>query len=562
MAEYVSADDYIPDRAHSSQGIMRAIKAAADTGAREVRLSRGSYYLTEFTVIETLSIAHDDGCGDIHTKECHLHLEQLHDITLKGAVTSGGEPATRLIGCHWPQEGEMLKTQYLLPSIIWADGCRNLKLQNLDFSRMPETASAGVITGNQSDVITVEVFEGLPCDDQMAAYCMNRFDLTRGSLLGASVTYGFGFENRFRKTGGRTLELQSSLIAGQVHVGEGLSWHQSGRTDFQLFFGGCTNLSFDNVRIRNTNGFAVLTENCEDIGAHRLVIKPWGAQLFAGPRDGWKIYRCTGRIKLEKCHIEGVRMDGQNIHTNFLTVEEIRDHRTLVCSCKYAPIPLRGGTDLIYYQAVAEQRLKLKDWRVLETHQEAEIQSSDPTAGKVAGQSNRVTRYLLELEQEIPGTLGKGTLLDAMCWLPAEYRCRSSTFCNIAGAGHLLRCRHVLIEDCIYENIMNAGILIGAELDTHREGSHGFDITITGCRFINCGFKPRYGQYGMAGIAVKSQGFDAPLNRNIRITGNHFINCGRGIEIRTAAGVTLKENRFQQVNQTIITENSADVVSD
>ena len=554
MTEYILADDYITDRSDCSKGILRAVGAAVEKGIGEVRFLEGSYQLKDFTVIDTLSIAHDDGCGDIHTKECHLYLEQVHGLTLKGAIDPDGEPATRFAGCHQLlTEGEP-KVQFLLPSIIWAKDCSHLTIENIALSREPETASSGVITDIREDLVEVEVFDGLPCYDGMAAYCMNRFDLGSGSLTGSSVTYGFGFDTRFHKTGERTLQIRSRLIASQVQTGEGLSWHQSGRTDFQLFFGGCTDLTFKNVRIRNTSGFGILTENCQNIMADKLVIKPAGRQLFAGPRDGWKVYRCTGMVKLQDCHIEGVRMDGQNVHTNFLTVEEIRGQRALLCSCKYAPIPLSTGTELLYYRGAEEQRLQLKAWSIAGSSWEDGVQSADPSAGKAVGNTNRVTRYLLELECELPDELKPGALLDALCWLPTEYQCISSTFRNIAGAGHLLRCRNVMIKDCTYENIMNAGILIGAELDTHREGGHGANITIEGCWFVNCGFKPRYGFCGMGGVAVRSQGFDAPVNHDIRICNNHFLNCDKGIEIRTVRDIQIENNRFSRVRKPIDTD--------
>lgn len=555
MEGYILADDFIETRVDCTEGILKAIREAKKQGIKEVRFSRGVYQLKGFTVLNTLSAAHDDGCGDIREKECHLLLEGIKNLTLRGEISASGEPDTVITGCHEPLENGIAQTQFLLPSIIWAKRCSNLTIKNLAFSREPETASAGVVKGISNGRIEVEVYQGLPCYDQMGAYCMNRLDGDTGALSSASLTYGFGYEERFQKTGDRTLILEDLQISSQLQPGDRISWHQSGRTDFQLFFGSCLNLQFDNIRIYNTNSFGILTENCRDINAQALVMKPRGNQLFTGPRDGWKIYRCTGKIKLDHCHIEGVRMDGQNIHSNFLIMENKIDDKTMVVNCKYAPIPLEEGSKVVFYLESGEKELTLVSWRIAGAFYETGRQSEDETSGAAhVGKENRITKYRLEFEQEIPKEVRPGVLLDALCWLPERYECYNSTFQNIAGAGHLIRCGHVTIKNCKYVNMMNAGILIGAELDTHRESSHGAYITIEGCEFINCGFKPRYGEFGMGGIAVKSQGFHHRCNHDIDIIHNQFIHCSQGIEIRDAKNVTLEENEFIEVVQKLLSE--------
>ena len=65
------------------------------------------------------------------------------------------------------------------------------------------------------------------------------------------------------------------------------------------------------------------------------MIKPEGNQFFTGPRDGWKIYRCTGDVRIENCVTEGVRMDGQNVHSNFLIAEKIISDKEILAVCSY-----------------------------------------------------------------------------------------------------------------------------------------------------------------------------------------------------------------------------------
>lgn len=548
----IRVDDFVPDRSDASRGIHEALDYACEHGVKELLFGEGTYYLQEFVTIITDSIAHDDGCGDICEKECHLVVRGLSGVSLVGTVLEDGRPGTVLAG----ESREVPDT--LLPSILWVESSKGMTLRNLAFTRDPETASAGIVRSVLEDTVQVEVLPGLPCHDGMGAYCMNRFDEEERSLVGVSLTYGFGFDTRFRKVGRNLLELTDRSVARAVSLGDGLSWHQSGRTDFQLFFGNCQGLVFDNVRVYNTNSFAILTENCRDITATKLVLKPRGNQFFTGPRDGWKIYRCTGKISLQECHIEGVRMDGQNVHSNFMTVEEVIDSRKVMCSCRYVPIPLTSGTVMEIYDGTRIMEHVIAAWQVVGREAIRSVDSLPDSAGPaVPGRPNLSTRYLVEFEESMENFVGKGTLMTPRCWEPESYICRDSSFLNIAGAGQLLRVGDVVIEGCSYRNIMNAGILMGAERDVHGEGGHAVNVVISGCVFDNCGFKPRYGSLGGACVAVKSQGFHEPLNRHIRIEGNRFKNSAVALEVRDAGDVLIRDNIYENIEVSYLIEEES-----
>ncbi|MDF2473033.1 MAG: hypothetical protein K0R21_815 [Anaerocolumna sp.] len=547
--EYVNVDDYVLDKNNAAKGIRAAIQYAREHKKQEIIFGAGTYYLTDYVTIDTVSIAHDDGCGDIREKDCHLLLEDFDGITLKGRIAEDGSPMTILAGYN----SQIVQTQ--LPAILWVNSCVNLTLKNLAFTREPETASAGIVRAIEKDTIIVEVFEGLPCYDNMGAYCMNRFNLMDKSLLGASLTFGFGFDTRFIKIGDRQLSLTDSAIAGIVKVGDGLSWHQAGKTDFQLFLGNCTNLIFENIRVYNTNSFAVLTENCKNISADRLIIKPKGNQLFTGPRDGWKIYRCTGKILIDNCHTEGVRMDGQNIHSNFMIVQEVLSANSVLCTCKYAPIPLTDGYKMEFYDGNKIYENEIDHWEFVGGYSTQTIQSNNKTAGVAkVGTANHITLYQIQFKRPLENFIQKGCLMTPLCWEPNLYICKNSTFHNIAGAGHLLRCGEVTIEKCQYKNLMNAGILMGAEFDTHCEGGHAVNVKISECTFDNCGFKPRYGDFGCGCIAIKSQGFQEPLNQHILIEKNQFLNSKIALEIRDAQDVQIRNNYFDNITNRYIIE--------
>ena len=384
---FIEVDAFLDGRGDTA-AIREALAYAAARGIREVRFAAREYRLKEYETIETDSIAHDDGCGDIRRKDCHLTLSDAEGLSLVGEADAQGRPLTRLSG-HNPG-----RIQERMPSVLWAVGCRGLTLRNLSFTRKPACASAGVVRRIAEEEIEVEVFSGLPCEEEMGAYCMNAFDAKSRRLNRESLTFGFGFDKRFRRVGEGRLVLTDRELAKRLSVGEGLSWHQAGKTDFLLFFGGCEELTLENVRIAQTNGFGILTEGCRDIRAKRLEIRPQDGQFFTGPRDGWKIYRCRGRVSLENCHIEGVRMDGQNVHSNFMVVTGRREKGLVTAECKYAPIPLQEGARMRFYRGNGWETRTIGRWEVEPAGLRKSVQDTDATAGAAAaGSLNQTSRY-------------------------------------------------------------------------------------------------------------------------------------------------------------------------
>lgn len=531
-----------------AEAIEYAIKNEIDTIIFEPK----SYLLETYKNIKTHSIAHDDGCGIVDSKDCHIILKDIKNLTLRGQVNKEGEILTVLKGFN-PQI-----SQTRLPSIIWAENCTNLKIENIAFTRFPECAGAGVVDSVNGSLVTVKTFDGTSCFEGMGAYCMNKLDSETRSLNTESITYGFGIDDRWHRVQPNIFSIENEHIASSVKASDGLSWHQSGLTDFQMFFGNCNDLSFVNVRVINTNSFAILTENCKNIYANGLVIKPDSHQFFTGPRDGWKIYRCSGTILLDNCHIEGVRMDGQNVHSNFMVFRERLSDNCAVFSCKYAPITMENNTLFRIYNENETQLLKITDWSIIGNYQEEALDENLEGAAKaVVGTINNNTLYKLVFKEAIPNYVHKGTLGTPLSWEPEAYQCRNTTFLNIAGAGQLLRCGNTIIENCTYKNIMNAGILLGAELSTHCEGGHAINVRINKCVFDNCGFKARYGKRGKGCISIKSQGFDNTANKNITIENNKFLSSLRAVEICNAENVILKNNLYYNIEEEVMIDKAS-----
>ncbi|RAU94715.1 right-handed parallel beta-helix repeat-containing protein [Paenibacillus sp. YN15] len=503
------------DPADQAAALRAAIAYAAAHGKARVLLEAGRYSLHSFVV----------DSDEKHPGWCmrHLWLCGAQGLTLEGATDANGRPATVLAGCH---AGE--NEQYL-PAILWADRCAGLQLRNLAFTRDPVYSSAGVVVGRGEDYVVVDVFEGNPHKDGMACFCANRFDLQTKALLGESVTYGQGAEagavwRSIEGGEGRRLRLDSAMVAGQVKIGEGFSWHMGANTEFQVQLKECRDLILDNLHTSSSNGFAMQTECCRNVKASRIRFQPEGNLLFTAPRDAWKMYKCEGVFEIEHMYVEGVRMDGQNMHSTFLLVDRILDDRRLRLWAKWSYAPLRNGSTVSIFAGSEEYRNTIRSWRP-------------------DGQGENGHYYWVELAEpvnSIPFT--PAAHMVAACWEPESYTIRSSAFRNIAGCGHIVKHRQVTIEDVDYRNLMNPGILIGAEWTGFFEGGHPGQVTVRRCTFDNCGYTPRCGATG--GIGIRTEGLKGFYNKDIVIEDCTFWRVPVGVDVHHAENVRLTGNIF------------------
>lgn len=521
----IELSDYFDGRGDASEAILRALGDAKRMKADGLHIPAGVYELKAPIRHETDQSAHDAGAVQTGFKEVLILLEGFSDFTLCGDIGENGEPSTILAGMN------TLELQSMQPSILWCENCRNLTVKNLKFTRAPEFASAGRIEAVRDNRILVRVSEGNPCYDGMGTYCMNRFTPDGKRLNGESLSYGPGLNTTFRLVGERLLELESEKIAGRVEVGDMISWHQGSKTDFQCFFGEIDRLTLCNLRTANANGFAMIAFDVHNLTAERVVFKPEGNQLFCAPRDAWKLHKCSGKIEISGFYVEGVRMDGQNVHNNYLFVKRRLCESELLLEAENARTDFRIGSDIEFFRReslIGKARLK----------------SYEHISSLTEGGRN-LQIYKFSFDEPLGFEADEDTLALAGCFSPESYNCRDSEFRNVAGAGHLLRASHVHIERCRYTNMMNPGILLGAEFPTHHEGGNCEDIRIDDCEFDNCGFVARYGTIGCIGI--NSAGFETAVNHDIVITGCRFCNSAVGVDIHTARRVKISGCTYENI---------------
>ncbi len=509
-----------PGSDDSAEGIRRAIQDAIHNNINRIQFEEGTYYLKTTVKLDTEGMMHDADSLEFTDKDTYLAILGTKRLHLLGAVDEKGDPKTILSG-HNP--GQL---NAYLPSILWCEHNEQLTVSNIAFTRNPEFGSSGKVIGILGNRIWIEVTEGNHLAAEMGTYCINQFD-PELNLLGESLSYGKGLNTTIKHVRDRIVCLEDE-IATRVAVGNYLSWHQGARTDFQVYFYECNDLKLINVRTINANGFAMLAESCHNINADRVQFRPRESHRFVAPRDAWKLFKCTGSITMNHLYIEGVRMDGQNVQSNWLIVRELLSEYSARFYCKYTKKELIKNSAIEFYQDSKIERRQIKNWKIVRKEDIGYL-------------------YDITLTEPIPEYVRISDYCSAACWEPREYVCLNSKFVNIAGAGHLLRADHVTILNCLYKNTMNSAILLGAELSVHNEGGHATDVLIRGCEFDNSGFVKRYSSSEPACIGIDSAGFSEPCNKDIYIIGNTFRNSETAIFVRDAEKVYILNNKYDNI---------------
>lgn len=495
------------DHADDTQAINQAIAHLKATGKRHLVFDAGRYDLSEVG----------------------LKLIDLDDLIVEGQVDAQGKPATQLV-----RNNDFYAKNAKIGYLLETRNCNRLALRNLLFDNDPQYTTAGQVVSVTDDAVTVKIFDGLPRIDGVGAYCMNAWDMTTRRLKHQpSLTFGHDVTNNrdelswhtMGEDTGRLMRINSATIASQVKLGDGLSWH-AGFWGYQLLMTECDDLTLSNLWTVNAAGFAMCAQRCHNITADRVVVRSEGTQLAVGPRDGWKLYACTGKVIITDMFIEGVRWDGQNVHGSFLQVDEKMAQNRLICTKQWSTTkPIAVGSVLSFWDDATTVDCKVA------------VCNAVPIGN--------TGRFDITLDQDIPAFVTKGTMVTVWDWDIAHYELKNATFQRIAGSASILRNSHALFEDCTFDNIMYPALFIGASIN-EGEGMYPQNVTVRNTTFIDSGWVERQGIKGM--IAANTQGTDLPVMGRIRIEGCTFQDAPIGINVFGTKQVDMLNNHFDHVD--------------
>ncbi|HEX72231.1 MAG TPA: hypothetical protein ENN65_02840, partial [Candidatus Hydrogenedentes bacterium] len=209
----------------------------------------------------------------------------------------------------------------------------------------------------------------------------------------------------------------------------------------------CRNVTFHDIAVHTCPGMVFVGLNSENITLDRCTVQPTPGtrRPISATADGSHFGGCTGDIIIRNCLFDGQGDDAINLKSGlFLNIEEIVDERTVLArhNLNMASMPDPGDI------------MELTPQETLIAYGTVKVASA---AMEPDGHTHRVV-----FEDPMPDTVKCGHMLANASKLPRA-RITNSTFRRNRARGMLIQIRDAVVEDCTFEDITSAGVLIITE---------------------------------------------------------------------------------------------------
>lgn len=486
-----------------------------------------------------------------------LELTDCEGVTLCGATDESGAPTTTL-KMRLPLQNDAPGHGF-----IRIKNSRGIKLENLIFDYENRFSCAGevVAVDEPNDIVVAEVFEGQSHFDGMKCYSANSWNLKTGELNPVeALTIGVDqsvFSHTWRKIpseDGRCYAIQGMGIAKNVRVGDGMSWHFNvlghdvmgegatktvGRPHI-IVASDSENLQFENIRIYNCMCACAIFAGNRDITMKNVRVEPEGTSLAVSPRDFAWFVGTSGKLIVEDTYVKGVRWDPFNVHAAFYPIEKIASDRKSVRVAM---------TDK--FQKFCKIGDKVTFWLPSGAH-DTTLSAISPAQGG----------FTMSFNESLPTEVETGTYITPGWLTLDECVFRNVTIEGNCGTGLLYQDTNLLVENCTFRNNTYDDIALGP-IDPN-EGCFARNITVRDCLFESSTWVNKFHTHDGA-IAVVN-GYlpmrHEPYNENIVITDNTIRNHKVGISVRNARGVTITDNRMENVQTEVLVGGAQDNVKE
>ena len=525
---------------------MRAFELALShckkIGAKKLVLEKGVY---EFHI-------------DNPEKQIAVSIANISDFSIEGNVSEEGSVQTVFLRKY------NFKPNLSGLPILSVRDCPNFKLQGVAFDNFPQYMSAGEVVSADENGVLIKVFKTLPLFDNTPMYCANVWNAKTRNLKVGVPSLTFGGKNVEKNLSENTLQivdkqkrwlkLPSKKIATLLEKGDIVSWNFGWR-GHQVLFDRCSNLHVENVETYSAIGFCMQASYCKNIYANNVRFVRKGEQMHVGSRDAWKLYCCSGNVKIENCYFEGVRWDGQNVHGVFAwALKKTSDKKAIFGTHQnwhwgvlpsIAPVGSKVG---LWLDKNKEILLTVKSTK--------QIMQKDVSKNKCIE---------IEFEEDLPNFIPVETLANFYGINIDSYELKNSTFRNIAGTASLIRNDNVKISNCVFDHIMYPAICVGGAIH-ECEGVSCKNAIIEKNTFSNCTWQHRHNAIGAVSIALQycnqTPAQLTPMIKNICIRKNKFKACDVAIEAVSVRNLTISENNFENVKSKLIQRNNINLNSD
>lgn len=310
-----------------------------------------------------------------------------------------------------------------------------------------------------------------------------------------------------------------------------------------LKFNECRRVLIEDVTVLSTPGHCCgVYPRSEDFTFRRFNVRmPYGRkQLCCSQTDGLHIDGLTGKLLLEDCHFEDMGDDALNIHNRAGTIFKMQDNILL--------LGLRrpeNSLDELPIELLSTKWAKKGD--VVYVYDEITLEKKGEFTVVDFGVKDGFNYLCFE---ECTCELHRGMKLANS----AYYASVEIKNCSVIGSrarGFLIQSENILIEDCKFDRISSASILLACDVDYWNEMGPVNNVIIRNNLFEGCG--TNYNDLCSGGITINmnhrnistedSDKFN--VHHNVTIKGNKFVNMkDSAIFANAVTGISITGNEI------------------
>lgn len=427
-------------------------------------------------------------------------------------------------------------TPFTILMTDWVAGVRvsdssDILLTDYAFTYETPTAVAGTILSATEDSVILRVDDG--------------FDLSHSRYNGGVIAYGSYMEmKQDEQTGDYYPDADGNLLynstGDQVKNISGGSYDPERREltlqfqnklrkpkegtkvcvaftmyeNFGLYVERCEDVKLEGVHLYHTAGMAVGMNSCHNVYLNRVFLSPKkdSGMLMTATADGFHCVNCTGEILMTSCVFEKSHDDCMNVNGRYLSVT---GNRGSTLTVEALVVPVTEGDELALYAK--------EDLHYLGRVKVKAISGNDLTCeGVTADMTNCFAANIT----------GSPSLTVRNCF-----------FGNKRNRGMLIQVRHVLIENCVFRNIVHGPIQVFTVPSSFGEGICPEDVTIRNNKFIGNDSNDIH-LFSWSATGKKSPGVICKVD----IRNNYFHrSLHYPVTISTGGEVRVEQNLFDTV---------------
>ena len=406
--------------------------------------------------------------------------------------------------------------------------CKNVTLKNTNIDLKRKAYSRGTVTGYGMNHTDAD-FGGLPLLSEGMPTLRILFYHKKARRFIACLS-----ADRIK-----TLSGGKYRFFGMRHSGIGDELHLTHTYHFRplILIYEAENTLIENVCIHSHCGMGIVGHRSRDILLRGLQVVPSAGEAMSTNTDATHFVSCTGLLRFENCRFEGHGDDATNVHTYYHTIEKAKGN---ACTAAVRAPTGTHSQKLDYFDA--GDMVELVESKTLAPVGTYKVLESRPDF--------RAMRCDYVLDGELPANFNKYFLADISQLPRLEFiGCHVR---NHRARSVLVKTREVLIENCVFEDVMGAAVCVAAEGWWH-EGVTAQNVTIRGNRIARCA--------GGIHIAIDAQD-PGGFHRDITIE-NNVIDCPgakHAVYASNVDGLALRGNRMRAGKQAVLTKNCINVV--